>query len=158
VVAVEDYFGRGAAVAVACAHPDGQTAVWGRLHGSRSAAFEAVRVIATGRPDARLLVGGTLETDTGIPRDAVASVEPVGTTQTRTALPLLRELVAQGRLVHDGGADLAAQVDALRVVEAAGGGLSVSTRSGRSDLVRAAAWAVAAAVADRAAPLPFFVY
>jgi hypothetical protein len=78
--------------------------------------------------------------------------------QTRTALPQLRELVAQGRLVHDGGTELAAQVEALRVVESTGGGLSVSTRSGRSDLVRAAAWAVAAAVADRAAPLPFFVY
>ena len=71
-------------------------------------------------------------------------------------MPLLRELVAGGRLVHDGGAELAAQVEAARVVEAAAGGLTLSTRSGRSDLLRAATWAVAAQV--NTALLPFYVF
>ena len=54
----------------------------------------------------------------------------------------LRELVAGGRLVHDGRAELAAQVGSAMVVESAAGGLTLSTRSGRSDLLRAAAWAL----------------
>jgi len=33
-----------------------------------------------------------------------------------------------------------------------------TTRFGRSDLARAAAWAVAAVVDDRTGPLPFYVY
>jgi hypothetical protein len=61
------------------------------------------------------------------------------------------------RLAHDGGPELAAQIAGLRVSETSGG-LSVSTRSGRSDLARAVAWAVADAVKAPQQALPFFVY
>ena len=62
--------------------------------------------------------GGFEGHDPGTPTDAVASVDLATTTTTRTSLPLLRELVAGGRLVHDGGTELAAQVDTavLRVL------------------------------------------
>ena len=109
------------------------------------------------RPGTRLVVGASLDGDTDIPVVVVASVDRATTTTTRTSLPLSRELVAGGRLVHDGGTELAGQVESARVVEAAAGGLTLSTRSGRSDLLRAAAWAVAAQVSV-ADPLPFFVY
>jgi len=46
----------------------------------------------------------------------------------------------------------------LRVVKSPAGGLSVPTRSGRYDLVRAAAWAVSTLVANEAEPLPFYVF
>lgn len=161
VVAVEDYYGKGAAVAVATSDAQGAVrgpvAVWGRLYGSRVDAFTAARQIALARPAARLVIGASLDGDPGVPVDVVASVDLATTTTTRTSLPLLRELVAGGRLVHDGGAELAAQVEAARVVEAAAGGLTLSTRSGRSDLLRAAAWAVVAQVTAPEAPA-FFVY
>jgi hypothetical protein len=67
------------------------------------------------------------------PANVVASVDLATTTTTRTSLPLRRELVAAGRLVHDGGTRLAAQVDTALVVESAAGGLTLSTRSGRTD-------------------------
>ena len=123
-------------------------------------AFAAARQTALRRPGARLVVGASLDGDPGVPVDVVASVDLATTTTTRTSLPLLRELVAGGRLAHDGSADLAAQVESARVVEAAAGGLTLSTRStrsGRSDLLRAAAWAIAAQV-RAAEALPFFVH
>lgn len=93
-----------------------------------------------------------------IPATLVASVDTATSTNTKTALPLMRELVAQRRLRHDGDTELASQVASLLVTETSGG-LTVSTRSGRSDLVRAAAWAVAASVAvPHEQPMGFFVY
>ncbi|MBC2934702.1 hypothetical protein [Nocardioides sp. zg-1228] len=165
VIAVEDHYGRGAAVAVATSTPHTahhsarreRVAVWGRTYGSRADAFTAARQIAAQRPGARLLVGASLDGDPDIPADVVASVELASTTTTRTALPLVRELVASGRLVHDGGPELAGQIDTARVVEAATGGLNLSTKSGRSDLLRAASWAVAAQV-SATGTLPFFIY
>ena len=79
------------------------------------------------RPGAHLLVGGTMESDEKIPREVVADVTAVGTSQTRTALPLLRELAEAGRLRHDGGVELAEQVAGLLVVPSPAGGLTVST-------------------------------
>jgi hypothetical protein len=157
VLAVEDHFGRGAAVAVAATDGDGRVAVWGSLHGSRAEAFAAAAKLARERPGSRLIVGTSLDGDPAIAADLVASVATAGTPQTKLGLPLVRELVAQRRLTHDGGTELAAQVAALRVVESPGG-LTVSTRSGRSDLIRAVAWAVTAAVGSSVEPLPFFVY
>lgn len=158
VVAVEDFFGRGAAVAVAGSDGDGRVAVWGRLFPSRSEAFGYAAEVAQARPGSRLLVGASLEADPQVPADVVASVASAGTSTTRTALPLLRELVGQDRLAHDGGQDLAEQVGALRVTAGAGG-LNVSARSGRSDLARAAAWAAAAVLQEVGVPvLEFFVY
>ena len=128
-----------------------------RLYDSRVDAFTAARQIGVERPGARLVIGASLEGDPGIPVDVMASVELGSTSTTWTALPLVRELVAGGRLVHDGGTELAAQVESARVVESAAGGLILSTRSGRTDLLRAAAWATAEQVTATDS-LPFFVY
>lgn len=158
VVAVETHYGRGCAVAVATDLPEGRVAVWGHTVADRSAAWAEVAHLAGVRPGAHLLVGGTLESDEKIPREVVANVSAAGSTQTRTALPLLRELAEVGRLRHDGGTELAEQVAGLLVVPSPAGGLTVSTRSGRTDLARAAAWAVQALAAGRDEPLEFFVY
>lgn len=97
------------------------------------------------------MYGASLDGDPDLAEIPVAERDTAGTAQTRSALPLLRELTAGGRLRHDGGAQLAAQVTGLRVVPGVAG-LNVAPRSGRSDLGRCAAWAVAAVVsaADRA--------
>jgi len=71
---------------------------------------------------------------------------------------VLRELAEAGRLRHDDSPELAQQVAGLLVVPSPAGGLIVSTRSGRTDLIRAAAWAAQALTAAQDAPLPFFVY
>ena len=55
------------------------------------------------------------------------------------------------------GAELTEQVAGLLVVPSAASGLSASSRSGRTDLARAAAWAVQALTAAREEPLAFFV-
>jgi hypothetical protein len=157
VLAVEDYYGRGAAVAAAATNGDGRVQVWGSLHASRADAMAVLTVLAKERPGSRLLVGASLAGDAAIPTALVFSVDAMSTADTKTGLPLLRELVAQRRLTHDGGAELAAQVAGLLVLEAPGG-LSVSSRSARSDLVRAVAWASAAAVGSTTEALPFFVY
>ena len=163
VVAVEDHYGRGAeAVAVATSGDSGdaraRVAVWGRFYDSRVDAFTAARQIGVERPGARLVIGASLEGDQDDPGGDVDGVGGVGSTSTTwTALPLVRELVAGGRLVHDGGTELAAQVESARVVESAAGGLILSTRLGRTDLLRAAAWATAEQVTATDS-LPFFVY
>ena len=98
-----------------------------------------------------------MESDHGIPRDVMAGVTAVGSTQTRIAVPLLRALAEAGRLHLDGGQELAEQVASLLVVPFPAGGLTVSTRSGRTDLARAAAWALRALTAARESILGFFV-
>ena len=73
-------------------------------------------------------------------RRSRASSAP-GPAQRRVALPRIRELVAERRLVHDGGVELAGQAIGLRVTRGANG-LGVWAHSPRADLIRAAAWAV----------------
>ena len=51
--------------------------------------------------------------------------------------------MAASRLAHDGGAELAGQVEGCRVVESRAGGLQVAPGPQRTDLLRAAAWALA---------------
>jgi phage terminase large subunit-like protein len=144
--AVEDRTGLGAAAAAAGLLPDGRVLVWGGLFPSRAQALGWISLLAP----SRLLVGASLAGDEAM-AELKVPVEKAGQAETSSALPKLRELLAAGRLVHDGGSQLAEQVRSLRVVER-GGGLSVSSR-GRSDLARCAAWAVhAAASAPPAKP------
>jgi hypothetical protein len=146
VAAVEDRTGLGAAAAAAGTLPDGRILVWGGLFASRQLALGWCSLLEV----SRLLVGASLAGDESL-AELKMPVEKAGTVETSSALPKLRELLAAGRLVHDGGEALASQIRSLRVVER-GGGLSVSSR-GRSDLARCAAWAVhAAASAPPAKP------
>ena len=141
VLALEDWFGRGAAAAAAARLDDGRVLVWGQAFPRRSNAVEWVASVAVRHPDSRMLVGASLDGAEEIQALSVASVVSAGSSQTRVALPMLRELVAAGLLVHDGSTDLAAQAMSLRVTHGMTG-LNVSPRSGRSDLIRAAAWAM----------------
>jgi hypothetical protein len=110
------------------------------------------------REAATLLVGATL--DAATIRDWLPGVTvlPQTTVDTRTALPLLRSLVSTGRLAHADEPALSGQVCGIRVVPSGAGGLQVPHRGMRSDLVRAAGWAVQHVARPDAGWQPFYAY
>lgn len=144
VLAVEDWAGRGAAAAAAGMTAAGVIVVGGFCFGTRAEAYEWVQGAATAVPGSRLLIGSTLVDDAEVAAIPVLSVEPCGSSTTRSSLSLLRELVTARRAVHDGSADVADQITSARVTPASGGGLSL-VNVGRLDLVRCVAWVVAEA-------------
>ena len=109
----------------------------------RSEAAAWLTGLAEAHEGSRLVVGASLEHDPDCASIPVEARELAGQTDTRVALPLLRELVAANRLAHDGGAELALQVEGARVVEARAGGLNPAPGPARTDLLRATAWALA---------------
>lgn len=138
VVAVEDRTGAGCAVAASGALPGSRLLVWGREFSSRAEAAAWIRMLA---PQV-VLAGAALigdETLAGLP------VRKAGQAETSAGLPKLRELAGEGRLVHDGGPELAQAMGAARVAERAAG-LTITV--GRAELVRVAAWAVREAAAQ----------
>ena len=156
-IAVEDYFGVGAAACAAGLDHAGRVLVWGDVFQNRAEAYAWCSWLIGQRPDSRLIIGASLVNDPAIADLGAIGVETAGSTMTRVALPSVRELVASGRLVHSDGSALNAQVQQLRVTSHREGGLGVSTRSGRHDLARAMTWA-AHALANAPAPIPFFAY
>lgn len=158
VVAIEDYYGLGAAAAAAApilgdAH--GRFMVWGELFPNRAGAVEWAGALAASKPSAVGLVGASLA-GYAAPLLQAAGAQPfesVGVAQTRVALPMLRHLLGADRLRHDGGATLGDQAKGA-VVIASPLGLSMSPRSMRSDVVRAAAWALYRAT-TQTEPVPF---
>jgi hypothetical protein len=143
-VAVADNFGRGAAVAAVAELGDGMFEVDGWTCEDRDAALAAARgtLDALGVPG-RIVVEPALSS--GAPRADRATPADV-----RFGLPLLRELVESGRLVHDATPELDQQIGECRV-RPVQGGLALATTV-RSDLVRATALAVRAAVVYRPVP------
>jgi hypothetical protein len=154
-LAVEDWFGMGAAAAACALLPDGRALVWGDLFEHRDQAMGWAAYQADARPGSAILVGAS------IPASQVAELAPgadvvkTGGTELRSALPLLRVLIRQGRLVHGGDPAMAAQVTGCRVA-ARDTGLAIPNRAHRTDLVRCLAWAVQGAIvgAAEAAPRP----
>jgi hypothetical protein len=157
-VAVEDYFGLGCGAAAAQALDDGRVFCWGALYPTRADAYRWAAWLTGGRPGSVLLVGASLLAATARDQVPDATVVPQAQTQTRTGLPLLRELLDTGRLVHAGVAALTAQVETVRVVPSPGGGLLPARGAARSDLLRATSWAVQHATLPREQPTAFFVY
>jgi hypothetical protein len=145
VIAVEDWFGQGAAVACAARDDRGRVLVWGKTFGRRADAYAWVGIVAEAHPESRLLVGASLDGDEALTSIPSASLTAVGGAYTRGALPMLREALADGAVVHDGGAELTGQMVAMRVTRGATG-LLPSVRNGRTDLARCAAWALADAL------------
>jgi hypothetical protein len=143
VLGLEDWFGQGAAAAATGHLDDGRLFAWGQLFPRRREAAGWLSGLADNHAGSRLVVGASLEHDPDAAGIDVEERELAGQAETRQALPLLRELVAAGRLAHDGGAELAAQVEQARVVESRTGGLQVAPGPARTDLLRAAAWALA---------------
>jgi hypothetical protein len=142
-VAVEDDFGRGGAVAAVADLGDGLLEVDGWLSENRASALvEARALIDTYSFPGSLIVGASFTQERGADR--------AGAAETRFGLPLLRTLVAAGRLVHDDTPELDDQLGMVRVREVSGGlGLVSGTRS---DIVRAAVWALRAAVVRQPQP------
>jgi hypothetical protein len=113
--AIEDYFGKGSAVAV-------------------------VARVFEGRDHGRLLLGPSMWDKIG---GSMLSARTVTSTDTRTGLSLLRQLVTTGRVMHDQTAELDAQLATVRVRELSSGMNLVP--GVRADLVKAAVWALQAA-------------
>ena len=142
VIACEDNLGHGAAIAAALRTTDGRIEVGGWCCADWTEAMGWVAQLAEYRPGSRLLVGAALLDQ--VPRGlGLARVDRSGLTETRLGLVLLRELVAQRRVVHDDTPELDAQLAACRVTPAPSGGLSLITGP-RSDLARSAIWALVA--------------
>jgi hypothetical protein len=149
-VAVEDWFGQGAAVAVAGTDGAGRFELDGSIHADRAAAFaEARRIVAlTGW---HLIVGQSLGASVPAGFPGRASMRLAGRSETARGLSLLRALVAVGAVVHDNTPDLDAQIGDMRVTPTPSGGLTIAS-SRRSDLLRAVLWALDAAQAPPPTP------
>jgi hypothetical protein len=143
-VAIEDWFGHGAAVAFVAADGAGRFEVDGRTCDDWSDALALAATFVAARPGSRLIVGATMRDQ--VPGDfpGRSAMRSAGQAETHRALPLLRALVATGAVVHDDTADLDTQVGVARVRPTPGGALTL-TSGGRSDLLRAALWALDAA-------------
>ena len=140
VIGCEDNLGNGAAVAAAVRTVDGRVELGGWCCTDWAEAMGWAARLAEFRPGSRMLVGATLLEQ--VPRGiGLARVERAGLTETRAGLPLLRAMLAAGRLVHDDTPDLDTQLGQARVVPAPSGGLTL-VPGPRSDLARAAVWAL----------------
>jgi hypothetical protein len=140
-IAIEDHFGRGAAVAATAKLDDGRLLLFGRAFARRIEARDFAALLAGEHPGSTLVAGATLLRDDAINAVPVAVIEPGTATTTRLGLPRLRELIDEHAIAHDGGADLRSQLLALRVARGING-LSIWQHSTRHDLARAAVWAV----------------
>jgi hypothetical protein len=137
--AIEDYFGKGSAVAVVAR--DGErfeVDAWSCP--SWDLAVADVARVFEGRDHGRLLLGPSMWDKIG---GSMLSARTVTSTDTRTGLSLLRQLVTTGRVMHDQTAELDAQLATVRVRELSSGMNLVP--GVRADLVKAAVWALQAA-------------
>jgi hypothetical protein len=148
-VAVEDDFGKGAAVAAASVLDDGRIEVDGWRCQDWDTALADAAALGEHRRIRKLLVGASMLSR--VPPGTVPPPEPAGSRETRPGLALFRDLAAGGMLVHDVTTrHLDDAVGQAQVKEQAAG-LALTSR-GPTHLVRAAVWAVQAA--HKPAPLP----
>lgn len=152
VIAINDNYGLGGAVAVAAVDDRGIVEVDGRLCDSREAAFAGAARFALEYPTARTVVGITLREH--VPRDFPRryNVRAVGAQEAQTALVLLRDLAAGRRILHHDSGPLDDQMHAARVYPLNGGGLAFANNGARLDLLKATLWAVAGVAAPRPQP------
>ena len=145
MIAVEDDLGRGAAAAAAALTADGRVVVGGWTFGALRDAVDWCEDTAEGVPDVLLLAGASILEDPEL-EELELAVEPVGSRETRAALPGLRSLVRAGRLAHDGAEGVTASVLGARVpANVTGDAMLV-----RADaLLRCVAWAVHRAHRER---------
>jgi len=159
IVAVEDWYGLGAAACVAARLSGDRGLIWGDTFSDRAEALTWVDVELHSREERAgsiLIVGASLNPP-AVAEALGVEAHAAAAGHTRAGLPLLRGLVNSRQLVHGADRTLTAQITGCRVA-ARDGGLVPVHRGVRADLVRAAAWAVMAATRPVAAPLPFFVY
>jgi hypothetical protein len=150
-VAVEDDFGLGAAVAAVAVLEDGRLEVDGWLREDWNTAMSDVQRLGELREIRELHVGASLldRVPAGVP-----AARPAVATQARHGLALLRDLAASGQLVHDETTgDLDRALGAARVKESLTGLFLVAV--GPTHLVKAVAWALAAAHRPAKVPAVF---
>jgi hypothetical protein len=148
--AIEDHMGLMVAVAAAARTVDGRISVEAYTVRSR---LDAVAWVRSNAAEGSAVLVGPAIAETGDAADLVEvmAVDPATSADTARALSLLRTLVTARELVHPPWcAELAAQVESCRVQRGASGLRVVSTVA-RWDLVRAAAWCVAAVERERRA-------
>lgn len=146
-VAIEDAYGRGAAVGACGRLPDGVLELDGWVRDEWDDAIEDVVRLAGLRKVRRFVVGASLLDR--VPQGMGA--EPFGLTEARMALPLLRQLATVGQVVHD---IETAELDvafAQAQVRESGAGLYLVPGDG-APLAKAAVWALMAAHKPAATP------
>jgi len=142
-LAVEDNWGKGAAVAAVSLQPDGRLEVDGWTHEDWDSAIEWVQYLAGYWQVTQILVGANLLSR--VPRDMLPTPEPSGIKETRVGLPLFRDLAANHVIVHnEPNRDLADAVAQARVREGING-MTLIPEYGHPHLVKALVWAVNAA-------------
>jgi HNH endonuclease len=142
-IAIEDHAGLATAVSVAGATADGRIGVNGFSLASRDDAFAFVTAVVQAQSVQAVFIGPALVDvgDVELLRPLVR-IEAVNAADTKGALALLRQLCSRREVAHPVGVDLDGQVDRCRVVAGPAGLRIVSID--RFDLVKSAAWAVAA--------------
>jgi hypothetical protein len=148
-VAVEDDYGNGAAVACAARTGDGRVEVDGWHRDSWDQAIMDIHRLCAVRDVQGLLVGASLLLK--MPPAMTPTPTPAGTKETRTGLPLFRDLAADGLVVHD---ETTVELDAAvagAFVRELQTGLSLERGDG-FPLVKAAVWAVQATYRPAAMP------
>jgi hypothetical protein len=149
-LAVEDNWGKGAAVAAVCLLPDGQLEVDGWVYDDWDSAILDVEHLAGYWDVTQILVGANLLSR--VPLEMLPTPEPSGIKETRTGLPLFRDLAANRVIVHHKPAqELTAAVEQARVREGING-MTLIPMYGHPHLVKALVWAVNAA--HQPAPTP----
>ena len=118
--------------------------VGGLLRATRAEAYTTATEWARLRPGSTLVVGASLAADAEVAAIPALEVKKAGFAETAAALSTLRELLATGRACQDGSPDLERQALAARVTIGSSG-LSLVPGE-RSDLLRAAVWALRTAV------------
>jgi hypothetical protein len=140
--------GEGAGAAAAALTADGRVLMGGWRFPTRVEAVDWVQDTGETAADPLLLVGASMMGDPELAGLEIP-VEPSGGVETRAALPLVRELVAEGRLAHDGGADTTAAVLGARVRPGVAATVMLLTGNESTALLRALLWAMRRAHLDR---------
>ena len=140
IVAMEDDYGRGAAIGACARLDDGRIEVDGRRFDSWDSAVAWVERLHMVRPVVELYVGASLLDR--VPRDGSFAPRPVGMTEARAGLAVFRDLAASGMLVHDKATELSEGFAQTQVRESPSG---LVIAKGPAHLVKAVVWAVAAA-------------
>jgi hypothetical protein len=141
-VALEDYFGDGAAVALVAGDGSGRYEVDGVACETWGAAVDKARLLVASRPGCHLIVGLSLRNRPELAAFPNRSAMRIaGPTELRRGLSLFRTLVAAGQIVHDATPDLDQQLVPARVKQLPSGGLSIEAPK-RTDLLKAMIWAL----------------
>jgi hypothetical protein len=139
VIGLDEHWEGGVSVAVVSA-TDGGFHLQAHQFQSRARAFKHVAGLRAQHPLAKVVAAEVLIVDA---KAASIKAIPVGAGDLVAAVPVLRRLVADDRLTHDGSAGLAEQVEWARAVVGGLGQLHLQLdREHRLDTLRAALWAV----------------